>query len=156
MAQLFSQHIKTPCIGVCSTGLGDNVCRGCKRFVHEVVQWNGLSEQQRESIDQRLTRFLTQIVESKLQIVDLSRLQRQLEIQQIPYPAHKSPYIWAYELLRAGASQIACVEDFGLAVDAAYVEMPLLHLRRVIDEEFYLLSDAHYERYFLGAVACDI
>ncbi|MDC1160500.1 DUF1289 domain-containing protein, partial [Luminiphilus sp.] len=24
--------IRTPCIGVCSTGVGDVVCRGCKRF----------------------------------------------------------------------------------------------------------------------------
>ncbi|MEC7008614.1 MAG: DUF1289 domain-containing protein, partial [Pseudomonadota bacterium] len=33
--------IKTPCIGVCSTGIGDSVCRGCKRFSHEVIHWNG-------------------------------------------------------------------------------------------------------------------
>ncbi|HMW48455.1 MAG TPA: DUF1289 domain-containing protein, partial [Cellvibrionaceae bacterium] len=24
-------QVRTPCIGVCSTGIGDVVCRGCKR-----------------------------------------------------------------------------------------------------------------------------
>jgi predicted Fe-S protein YdhL (DUF1289 family) len=36
----------TPCIGVCSTGIGDVVCRGCKRYAQEVIHWNGYSEQQ--------------------------------------------------------------------------------------------------------------
>ena len=38
--------IRTPCIGVCSTGIGDAVCRGCKRFTHEVIDWNGYSTEQ--------------------------------------------------------------------------------------------------------------
>ncbi|MCF8976542.1 DUF1289 domain-containing protein, partial [Pseudomonas edaphica] len=31
-----NQAIKTPCVGLCSTVYGDLVCRGCKRFHHEV------------------------------------------------------------------------------------------------------------------------
>ncbi|MEM9624509.1 MAG: DUF1289 domain-containing protein, partial [Pseudomonadota bacterium] len=31
---------RTPCVGICSTTYGDLVCRGCKRFAHEIVQWN--------------------------------------------------------------------------------------------------------------------
>ena len=49
--------IRTPCIGVCSTGIGDAVCRGCKRFAHEVIDWNGYSQAQKEAIDARLDRF---------------------------------------------------------------------------------------------------
>ena len=30
----------TPCLGICSTTYGDDVCKGCKRFVHEVISWN--------------------------------------------------------------------------------------------------------------------
>ena len=44
----------SPCIGVCSTTYGDLVCRGCNRFAHEVVQWNGYEEDQRGAIWGRL------------------------------------------------------------------------------------------------------
>ncbi|WP_226704400.1 DUF1289 domain-containing protein [Microbulbifer elongatus] len=47
------KKVRTPCIGVCSTGIGDNVCRGCKRFAHEVIDWNAYSEEQRRIIAER-------------------------------------------------------------------------------------------------------
>ena len=59
-----------PCIGVCSTGIGDAVCRGCKRFAHEVIDWNGYSQAQKQAIDARLDRFLAMCVANKLRIVD--------------------------------------------------------------------------------------
>ena len=30
---------RNPCIGVCSTTYGDDICKGCKRFRHEVSSW---------------------------------------------------------------------------------------------------------------------
>ena len=51
--------VKTPCIGVCSTALGGFVCRGCKRFAHEVIDWNGYSHEQKMAIEQRTTKFQT-------------------------------------------------------------------------------------------------
>lgn len=149
MIKSLNHRVKTPCIGVCSTGIGDNVCRGCKRFAHEVIDWNGYSEAQKQLIDQRLSSFLSQIVESKFRIVDQQRLQWQLDVQQIDYLAHKSPYTWVYELIRSGASQINDPADYGLMVDAQYRDTPLTELRKVIDQEFFILSEAHYQRYFL-------
>lgn len=35
--------MKSPCIGVCSTGLGDDVCRGCERTLGEIREWGGMS-----------------------------------------------------------------------------------------------------------------
>ena len=29
---------RTPCVGICSTTYGDDVCRGCKRFSFEVIK----------------------------------------------------------------------------------------------------------------------
>ena len=46
--------VKTPCIGVCSTGIGDSVCRGCKRFAHEVIDWNSYTPEQKDIVDRRL------------------------------------------------------------------------------------------------------
>lgn len=146
------EPVKTPCIGVCSTGIGDSVCRGCKRFAHEVIHWNGYSETEKRIIDQRLEKFLAQIVATKLRVINPSLLQWQLEAQQIPFSVNKNPYIWAYELLRAGASQITLLSDYGLALDAQLRESHLTDLKLAIDTEFYLLSEAHYQRYFVCAM----
>ncbi len=139
--------VKTPCIGVCSTGIGDRVCRGCKRFAHEVIHWNGYSNEQKLLIERRLAEFLSRCVQNKLQVLDAALLESQLQAQQITYPAHRDPYCWAYCLLKAGASQIVSPEHYGLLIDAQYRDMPLEKLRLVIDEEYFILSDAYYERY---------
>ena len=98
--------IRTPCIGVCSTGIGDSVCRGCKRFDHEVILWNSYTHDQKVAIDIRLDELLTQVVSLRLRIVDEPLLQKQLQTQQIPYEKNRNPYCWLFELLRAGAGQI--------------------------------------------------
>ena len=148
MADIILKTIKTPCIGVCSTGIGDTVCRGCKRFAHEVIHWNSYSQEQKQLIDERLGFFLAQIVASKLTVVDADKLAFRLRQQQITFSSQKSPFIWAYELLRAGASQIDDVNDYGLHLNAEFQAQPLVELRRIIDHEFYILSEAHYQRYF--------
>lgn len=48
--------IRTPCIGVCSTSLGDDVCRGCGRTLEEIRDWASLTHKEREAIMQRLER----------------------------------------------------------------------------------------------------
>lgn len=147
VSQLIST-VKTPCIGVCSTGIGDSVCRGCKRFAHEVIGWNSFTQAQKRTIDQRLETLLAQIVAAKIRILDQQLLQWHLDVQQIDYPKHKSPYIWAYELLRAGASQIESLSSYGLELDAQNRDVDLRQLRVNIDDEFFILSEAHYQRYF--------
>lgn len=139
--------VKTPCIGVCSTGIGDRVCRGCKRFVHEVINWNSYSNEEKRLIEQRLGDFLSRCTRNKLRVLDPNRLGQQLRLQQIRYPEHQDVYCWAYALLKAGASQLTDLEAYGLALDAEFRDVPLTEIRRMIEEEFYILSEAYYERY---------
>lgn len=141
--------VKTPCIGVCSTGIGDSVCRGCKRFCHEVIYWNSYSEPQKRAVDARLSGFLSQCVSNKLRVDDKTLLQWQLDVQKVRYVAHHDEYCWVFSLLKAGAGQIEQTSDFGFEIEAAYRQMPLAQLREEIDREFYLLSEAHYERYMM-------
>jgi predicted Fe-S protein YdhL (DUF1289 family) len=148
VADRLPHRVPTPCIGVCSTGIGDEVCRGCKRFAHEVIHWNAYSEEQKQLIDQRLERFLTQVVANKLIITDAALLTGQLSALNIRHAAHKDPHVWAFQLLRAGASQIAECRSFGFELAPAYAAMPLTELRDQIDREFFVLSEAHYQRYF--------
>ena len=144
---MLDRPVKTPCIGVCSTGIGDVVCRGCKRFAHEVIHWNGYSNAQKAIIDQRLADFLSQCVSNKLQVIDKALLAWQLEVQQVRHnPAHDE-YCWVFALLKAGAGQIEDSNAFGFEVDLRYRDIPLLALRDMIDQEFYILSEAHHQRY---------
>ncbi|WP_255558150.1 DUF1289 domain-containing protein [Zhongshania aquimaris] len=140
-------RVITPCTGVCSTALGDDVCRGCKRYSHEVIDWNSYTDQQKQIIDERLDGFLIQVMSNKLSIRDTRILLWQCQVQRVRYPAHKSPYIWLFQLLRAGAGQISDPAQFGFVLDSQYRDVPLLQLRDMIDKEFYLLSEAHYQRY---------
>jgi predicted Fe-S protein YdhL (DUF1289 family) len=141
--------VKTPCIGVCSTGIGDTVCRGCKRFSHEVINWNSYTPAQKRVIDGRLSGFLSQCVSNKLRVVDRALLEWQLSVQQIPFNADHDEYCWVYTLIKAGASQIHEPTEYGFEVDISFRDMPLVKLRELIDHEFFTLSQAHYDRYML-------
>ena len=46
---------KTPCIGICSTTtFGDSVCRGCKRYAKEVLNWISYSDEMKCAVLKRL------------------------------------------------------------------------------------------------------
>jgi predicted Fe-S protein YdhL (DUF1289 family) len=141
--------VKTPCIGVCSTGIGDAVCRGCKRFTHEVIDWNAYSEEQKRIVDTRLAQFLAQCVQNRLRVVDEPLLAWQLQTQQIRHNPDHDPHCWLFALLKAGAGQIENPVEFGFEVDLHLRGVPLAQVKEDIDSEFFALSRAHYERYHL-------
>ncbi len=143
-------NVKTPCIGVCSTGIGDSVCRGCKRFAHEVIHWNGYTQDQKRIVDARLAQFLAQCVQNRLRVIDQALLAWQLQTQQVRHNPDHDPHCWVFALLKAGAGQIEDPREFGFEVDLRYRELPLVELREQIDGEYFALSSAHYERYYLG------
>lgn len=144
---MLDRTVKTPCIGVCSTGIGDSVCRGCKRFSHEVIDWNRYTPAQKLAIDTRLSGFLSQCVSNRIRIVDRNLLRWQLGVQQIRFTEHHDEFCWVFSVLKAGAGQIGDTREFGFEVDLQYRDIPLSVLRETIDQEFYTLSEAYYERY---------
>lgn len=140
--------VRTPCIGVCSTGIGDQVCRGCKRFTHEVIGWNAYSPAQRRLINARLDSLLTQLIQPRVDILDARKLAAQLNAQKIRHNPDQSPYSWFMDLLKAGASQITDLTQYGCRLVTDSNGMSLVELKQQLDEEFYVLSLVHYERYF--------
>ncbi|TVZ39132.1 hypothetical protein P886_3523 [Alteromonadaceae bacterium 2753L.S.0a.02] len=141
--------VKTPCIGVCSTGIGDSVCRGCKRFCHEIIDWNSYGIEQQDAVLKRLQLLLGQVVRDKFIVLNEVRLKAQLQHQQIRYNSQLDSYCWIFDLLNAGASQIQDFAEFGIAVNSQWTHKTPLELRELIDADFYALSCAHYQRYFL-------
>lgn len=144
-------RVKTPCIGVCSTGIGDTVCRGCKRFAHEVIQWNALSNEVRWQVLARLDDLLGQVVAHWLNIDNAKLLLAQLKAQQVIFDENRLPAAWVLALLKAGASQIDDLAAWGLSRTPQAIGHSLLAIKNAIDDEFYTLSCAHYERYFQRA-----
>lgn len=142
-----NQRIHTPCIGLCSTVYGDNVCRGCKRFHHEVVNWNGYGDEEKRAVWRRLEILLAQVMAAKLEVFDAQLLRQQLETRQIRFVPEQSPYCWAYQLIARGARVIQQLDAYGVMLLPEFRGWPLPQLRDAIDREFFLLSEAHYERY---------
>jgi predicted Fe-S protein YdhL (DUF1289 family) len=139
--------IKTPCVGLCSTVYGDLVCRGCKRFHHEVIHWNAYSDEQKRAVWLRLEQLLAQVMEAKLEVFDAGRLRTQLEQRKVRFQPQQSEYCWAYQLIARGARVINQLEAYGIVLLPEFREWGLPALRDAIDREFFLLSEAHYQRY---------
>lgn len=45
-----------PCVGRCSTHLGDDICKGCGRTCEQVMKWPEYTKEQRIEINNKLKR----------------------------------------------------------------------------------------------------
>ena len=142
-----TRSVKTPCIGVCSTVFGDEVCRGCKRFQNEVIDWNSYQDSQKIAVLSRLESLKTQIMESKISIVNKKLLQNQLDTLDIKYVIDDNPFCWVFDLLRQASQSIDSLQYFGVVLKDG-VENNLFELKKVIESELFSLSEAHFQRYF--------
>lgn len=146
-----TRKARTPCIGICSTALGDEVCRGCKRFAQEVIDWNGYSNDERLAILDRLEQILVRVVRGKFDILDSTLLREQIRHQQIRCNFERNPFCWIFDLLRAGAGQIRDLSVFGIRLKDDWKQHSLPELRDLLDQEFYEHSCIYYERYIVPA-----
>lgn len=44
----------SPCVGHCTTVLGDNVCRSCLRTFDEITRWLEMNEDERRAVNRRV------------------------------------------------------------------------------------------------------
>jgi predicted Fe-S protein YdhL (DUF1289 family) len=49
----------SPCIGHCTTVLGDDVCRSCLRTFDEVAGWLEMNEEERRAVNRRIALLKT-------------------------------------------------------------------------------------------------
>ncbi len=57
----FSVTADSPCIGHCTTALGDEVCRSCLRTFDEITRWVAMSEEERRAVNLRISRLARQL-----------------------------------------------------------------------------------------------
>jgi len=141
--------IKTPCIGICSTVFGDEVCRGCKRFVHEVIDWNTYSSEQKLLVKDRLDRFTTQVLTGKLQIIDAELFKESLHIAEVD--KQQSEAMQIISLLRKASKQMKVLKEHGLQALPEYAMYSANELKELIEAEIHVLSTATYQKNFKRA-----
>jgi predicted Fe-S protein YdhL (DUF1289 family) len=138
-------------MGICSTTYGDLVCRGCKRFAHEVVEWNGYDGEQRETIWQRLEGMRGQVVGRAFMIVDISTYLAFCRSAHITTALGTDAL---YDVLAALVSTSGCLSCAGLALkehsefDDLGTDPEALAVMKSIDAVIYGRALANYERNF--------
>ena len=145
MPKLQKKRSSTPCLGICSTTFGDEVCKGCKRFAHEIVSWTKYSEGEREIVNDRLEKFKIQILQHRFAITDKNLFESMLEEKAINFNHSLDPLTWIFDLFRAAGSQTFDISNFGIK---SLVQFNPKTIRDEINNELLELSEAHHERYF--------
>ena len=138
----------TPCIGICSTTFGDDVCKGCKRFSHEITNWGKFSTDERAVVNSRLEQFKATILEEKFTISDSELFESKMNEFSINFNSSLEPITWIFDLLRASSNKDLNVNDFGVEILPAFSDLSLIELRDLINQEMLQLSEAHYYKFF--------
>ena len=145
---MFKTRSSTPCLGICSTTYGDDVCKGCKRFVHEVINWNKYNTKEKEVVNSRLEEFKLLILKERFEILDSSVFENKLKENAINFNNALDPLTWIFDLLRAAGSQELDLNQFGIK---ALVDYNPKTIKDEINDELLKLSEAHHQRYFKKA-----
>lgn len=109
------ERIVSPCVGVCSTTLGDRVCRGCQRTDHEIRDWPAFDGDERRARLSDIDRLRSDIAARHLRVVDAALLERQLQRHRIRFREEQPALSRAVELLRVGRGRIRELARYGLA-----------------------------------------
>lgn len=141
---------RTPCVGICSTTYGDLVCRGCKRFAHEIVDWNAYTEDQRMRVWTRLYALRDACVSALIEVADDAKF-AEVVLEVLPHGNGLQIQSMIYELLRRRCRSIVRLADVGLRARTDHF-VTASAIRDEVDREFYARSRAAYERSFHTAV----
>jgi len=136
---------RTPCMGICSTTYGDLVCRGCKRFAHEIVSWNGFEESQRDLVWARLLDLRDSCVRDVIYAGPRSAMEAVCAARGLPLEDNSSALSLAYELLRRTLTEPEVLLESGINLRE---QCSALDALKAIDELFLQRSQAYYERAF--------
>jgi uncharacterized protein len=135
---LMEALLKSPCVGFCSTTFGDPICRGCKRTIREVDQWNTLTTTKQRQIWQRLWQQTTEVVCRYLIVRNSTLLRQQLQRYAVRYHLGVPPEVWALDLLRAGSEQIRDLSAYGLERLPGWQQLTAAELFNRINTQLWL------------------
>jgi uncharacterized protein len=147
-------RVKTPCIGICSTtSVGDRICRGCKRFAIEVIDWNSYTDAEKQAVLDRVESLIKPIVETRFIIRSTTKLAAGLRQWAVPYNTSMSPASWLHNLLKKRHRELRDLSEQGLfelgvEIRAEWQHLDLAALAEDMDQQLLRLCEAHQIRYF--------
>ena len=150
MSLVASARTRTPCVGICSTTYGDDVCRGCKRFIHEVINWNSFNPEEKESVWKRLEKLKTLIMQSKISIINETLMEEKIEELQLKINSDLNSLSKAFEIVKLTSKSFDDLNEFGIKI--VNKDVSLIDLKEEIEKELYDLSMAHFNRYFVEPI----
>ena len=137
---------KSPCVGICSTTYGDLVCRGCRRFAHEIVGWNGYAEQQKNAIVDRLNKIKTSVISQYIFISN--SFEYSSCCKELGFNADRSEdeiyVVLSYLVAKSQKFEVAGISFCDDQVKFSATS----DLMRFLESEMYLRAQAQYERNF--------
>ena len=145
MTKMQKKRSSTPCLGICSTTFGDEVCKGCKRFAHEIVSWTKYSLEEREIINDRIEKLKIKILSDRFKVIDSELLASKLEEKAINFNHSLEPITWIFDLFRAAGSQTFDLSGYGIQ---SLKQFNPKTIKDEINDELLELSEAHHDRYF--------
>ena len=137
---------RTPCVGICSTTYGDEVCRGCKRFYFEVINWNKYDEDEKVAIWTRLESLKTQIIYSKIKKINSKKLSTKIAELDLKINTDLNEYCQVFDLIKLVSESFEDLSEFGISLN--HECKSLEKLKKELEEELLALSEAHYSKYF--------
>ena len=150
MSEDSSVRTRTPCVGICSTTYGDDVCRGCKRVIHEVINWNSFNPEEKESVWKRLEKLKTLIMQSKISIINETLMEEKIEELQLKINSDLNSLSKAFEIVKLTSKSFDDLNEFGIKI--VNKDVSLIDLKEEIEKELYDLSMAHFNRYFVEPI----
>jgi predicted Fe-S protein YdhL (DUF1289 family) len=129
--------IDTPCIGICSTVYGDDVCRGCKRTYEEVIEWNIYKPEQKQAVYERLDAQMQAVVGEYLTVENPELLKALLEQWSIRHRDDQNPLSWALYALMFADTKISHFSEAGIIPHPPYAAYSPSDLCNLIDKHLY-------------------
>ena len=137
----------TPCAGRCSTVFGDAVCRGCRRFNHEVIQWNSYTPEQHTAVWRRLDAQLDQILVPMLPFADLRHVEGFIRSKRVRLRDDASKGRKLYHALKICEKNRHFTDESGLGIHYKEVRP----LWQEFERRVLALATASYDFAFLRA-----
>ncbi len=123
---------------MCSTTFGDFVCRGCKRWLHEVIDWNGYDELNKRVVVERLRQQRDACVAGFVTIADEATLRASAARAGLGEGESLSELLLALLRRNFSAAEIGCSIPAGALLDRRALYL-------AIDAELLVRAQAGYE-----------
>ena len=122
------------------------MCRGCRRFAHEIVEWNGYTEAQKASILERLKQIKSSVLSQHLVVSNENKFEKfckalGFELVDINDQIYA---VVSYLITKSESLESAGLEVIREGDESSGVA----ELMRFLESEMYLRAQAQYERNF--------